>query len=134
MRKHGVKIIQIFTISNAVMTTILMSFTKRAIKYWQNQKSNENRNTNSKHRSFKSVQHKFRRVSSERQLRRWEEQLKSDGNRLEKLSHISKVTHDKFNVAIQAELIIHDVDIRRWALEAQREIGNLNPVFKASST
>ena len=31
------------------------------------------------------MQNKVRRVSSERQLKRWEEQLHSDGNRVEKL-------------------------------------------------
>jgi len=42
------------------------------------------------------VQNKFRRVSSERQLRRWEERLHSEGNRIEKLSYISKFAHNKF--------------------------------------
>jgi len=52
------------------------------------------KNKNKRNRSLKSVQNKFRRVSSERQLRRWKEQLHSDGNRIEKLSYISKFTHN----------------------------------------
>lgn len=28
--------------------------------------------------------------------------------------------------------MVHDIDIKRWALQAQEEIGNLNPIFKAS--
>ena len=36
------------------------------------------------------MQNKFRKVSSERQLRRWEEQLHSGGNRIETLSYIYK--------------------------------------------
>lgn len=102
-----------------------VSYKRRAVEYWHGE-SKENR------RSFKSVQHRFRRVSSIRQLRRWEEQLERGGHRIEKLSQISKITHDKFTAALQARLIIHDVDIRRWALEAQKEIGNLDPVFQAS--
>jgi len=47
------------------------------------------------------VQNKFKRVSSERQLRRWEEQLHSGGNRIEKLSYISKFTHVKFTATVQ---------------------------------
>ncbi|XP_067208309.1 uncharacterized protein [Linepithema humile] len=101
-----------------------VSYKRRAVEYW--------RQSDKENRPFKSVQHTFRRISSVRQLRRWEEQLEHGGNRLEKLSHISKATHDKFNVAVQTGLIIHDVDIKRWALEAQREIGDLDPVFQAS--
>jgi len=44
------------------------------------------KNNNKRNRLLKSlVQHQFRRVSSERQLRR----LHSGGNRIEKLSYIS---------------------------------------------
>jgi len=28
--------------------------------------------------------------------------------------------------------MVHDIDIKRWTLQAQEEIGNLNPIFKAS--
>ncbi|XP_071572277.1 uncharacterized protein [Temnothorax nylanderi] len=28
--------------------------------------------------------------------------------------------------------MVHDIDLKRWALQAQKEIGNLNPIFKAS--
>jgi len=51
------------------------------------------------------VQNKFRKISSECQLRWWEK-LQSSGNRIEKLSYISKFTHDKFTAAIGLEFMI----------------------------
>lgn len=109
------------------------SYKKRAVEYWRyldtNDKSNRQR-----HRSLKTVQHKFRRVSSERQLTRWKEQLLAGGTRTEKLSFISKFTHDKFTAAIDSGLTVHDIDIKRWALQAQNIIGELNPLFKASDS
>ena len=52
------------------------------------------------------MQNKFRRVLSERQLRRWEEQLHSGENRIEKLSYISKFTHNKFTTAVESGFMI----------------------------
>ena len=77
------------------------------------------------------MQNKFRRVSTE--LRRWEKQLYSDGNHIEKWSYIFKFTHNKFTAAIKSGFIVHDIDLHRFrALQAQEEIGNLNLIFKAS--
>jgi len=52
------------------------------------------------------VQNKFRKVSSERQLRWWEEQLYSGGNCIEKVSYISKFTHDKFTTAVESRFTV----------------------------
>jgi len=78
------------------------------------------------------MQHKFRKISSECQLRRWEEQLQSDGSRTDKLAYIFKFTYDKFTAAVESGFMVHDIDIKRWALQAQEEIGNLNAIFKAT--
>jgi len=66
------------------------------------------------------VQNKFKRVSSKRQLR-WKEQLHLGGNHLtkiiyyllEKLSYISKFTHDKFTAAVESRFIFHDIKLQR---------------------
>jgi len=58
------------------------------------------------------MQNKFRRVSSERQFRYWEEQLFSGGNHIEKLFYISKFTHDKFTTA-ESGFILHDIDFQK---------------------
>jgi len=59
------------------------------------------------------VQHQFRKFFSECQLRRWEEQLHSGGNRIEKLSYISKFTHDKFTAVVESRFIVHDINLLR---------------------
>lgn len=106
------------------------SYKRRAVEYWRHRDTDEN--DKKRNRPLKVVQSKFRRVSSERQLRRWEEQIQSGGSRIEKLSYISKFTHDKFTAAVESGFMVHDIDLKRWALQAQEEIGNLNPIFKAS--
>jgi len=104
------------------------SYKRQAVEYWRNRDANNKK----RNRSLQAVQHKFRKVSSERQLRRWEEQLQSGGSRTDKLSYISKFTYDKFTAAVESGFMVHDIDIKRWALQAQEEIGNLNPIFQAS--
>ncbi|KYN13299.1 hypothetical protein ALC57_14516 [Trachymyrmex cornetzi] len=78
------------------------SYKRRAVEYWRNWDINE-KNKNKRNRPLKSVQNKFRRISSERQLRRWKEQLHSGGNHIEKLSYISKFTHNKFTAAVDQQ-------------------------------
>ncbi len=46
--------------------------------------------------------------------------------------YIFKFIHDKFTAAVESRFIVHDINLQRWALQAQEEIGNLNPIFKAS--
>ncbi|XP_071581536.1 uncharacterized protein [Temnothorax nylanderi] len=107
-------------------------YKRRAVEYWRNWDTNARNDGKKKNRSLKLVQHHFKRVSSERQLRRWEEQIESGGSRTDKLSYISQVTHDKFTTAVESGFMVHNIDLKRWALQAQKEIGNLNPIFKAS--
>ncbi|KYN16345.1 hypothetical protein ALC57_11399 [Trachymyrmex cornetzi] len=95
------------------------SYKRRPVKYWRNWNINE-KYKNKRNRLLKSVQNKFRRVSSECQLRRWEEQLHSGENHIEKLSYISK-THNKFTAAVASGFIVHDIDLQRWALQAQEK-------------
>jgi len=51
-------------------------------------------------------------------LRGWEKQI-NVGGRKEKLRQISAYTLDKFTEAVRKGAIIHDINIRRWALQAQ---------------
>ena len=48
--------------------TLTVSYKRRAVEYWTNWDINE-KTKNKKNRPLKSVQNKFRKVSSERQLR-----------------------------------------------------------------
>jgi len=85
------------------------SYKRQAAEYWWNWDANKKDNNKKRNRSLQTVQHKFRNVSSERQLRRWEEQLQSGGSRTDKLSYISKFTYDKFIAAVELGFMVHDI-------------------------
>ena len=81
--------------------------------------------------SLDSVKQKFKKVTSIRQLRRWAHALNQGGTYREKVVRICKLTFENFKVAVDAGLIIHDQDLRRWALQAQKEIGSEDFRFRA---
>ncbi|XP_071579285.1 uncharacterized protein, partial [Temnothorax nylanderi] len=94
-------------------------YKRRAVEYWRNWDTNARNDGKKKNRSLKLVQHHFKRVSSERQLRRWEEQIESGGSRTDKLSYISQVTHDKFTAAVVVtrKTLEDSVDLQKTANE-----------------
>ena len=61
---------------------------------------------------------------------RWEETVSRGGTRREKLLQISEYVCNKFVDGIETHAIIHDLDLRRWALQANEKTGLEN--FKAS--
>ena len=103
---------------------IPIEYKRRAVEFWRPDDS-------VRPKSFENVKHKFRKLTSPRELRRWQEQVSRGGTRLEKLKEISSYTLNKFEEAVQNGIIIHDTDIARWALKAQQEINC--PGFTASS-
>lgn len=82
--------------------------------------------------SLETVQNKFRKVTSERQLRRWAHQINQGGTYREKIARICDYTIENFKAALESGLIVHDNDLRRWALQAQKAIGYEDIRFKAS--
>jgi len=81
--------------------------------------ANKKDNNKKRNRSLQTVQYKFRKVSSERQLKRWEEQLQSGGSRTDKLSYISKFTYDKFTATVESGFMVHD--IKRWLYKFKKK-------------
>ena len=100
-----------------------VDYKRRAVVFW---------NGGGKKRKLNTVQHDFKYVSSERQLRRWAHQIEAGGTKRERLAQISEYVIQNLREAIDAGYILHDRDIRRWALKAYKEQGNDNMVFKAS--
>ncbi|XP_076670748.1 uncharacterized protein LOC143370037 [Andrena cerasifolii] len=80
-----------------------LNYKIRAVEFWRSGSKDS--------KSFGSVQHQFRKV---------------------KLLSIVQNVLDKFQTAIDQGSLIHNIDIRRWALEAKEEV-NL-PTFKAGHT
>jgi len=101
-------------------------YKKKAVEFWR---SGKKTNLN-----IKTVQNRFRHVSSITQLRRWAHTINKGGTYREKIAQICQFTLDNFQTAIEKGLIIHDRDLRRWALQAQKEIGNEDFKFNASKT
>ena len=78
------------------------------------------------------MQHNFRLVSSERQLRPWAIQIETVGNKREVLMRISEYVLNESRSAVNTGRIVHDRDLRRWALKAYNDEDNKNILFKAS--
>jgi hypothetical protein len=74
---------------------------------------------------------RYRFITSERQLYRFKQQIDNFGLMKDKLKQIWDKTLDNFKSAMNHKLVVHENDIRRWAL---KEASTLNiPSFKASS-
>lgn len=99
-------------------------YKRRAVEFWRSGKK--------KNLSVDSVKHRFKKVKSKSQLKRWAHQFNKGGTYMEKLARISQFTLDNLKSAVDAGLIVHDVDLRRWALQAQKEMGFKDVRFKAS--
>ncbi|XP_046601788.1 uncharacterized protein LOC124295510 isoform X2 [Neodiprion lecontei] len=102
-------------------------YKRRAVEYRRSAKTKKNR-------SIDTVRHRYKKVKSVRQLRRWAHQINQEGTYVEKLARISEYTLQNMKNAIDAGLIVHDTDLRRWALQAQGLISHKDFRFKASPT
>ncbi|XP_043281566.1 uncharacterized protein [Venturia canescens] len=98
----------------------------RAVEYWRSGKTGN--------LGLGSVKQKFKKVQSIRQLRRWAHNLNKGGTYKEKLARICGYTLENFKAAVDAGLIVHDSDLKKWALHAQKEVGHTDFRFKASRT
>lgn len=99
-------------------------YKNKAVQYWRSGKK--------KNYSIETVKQKYKSVKSIRQLRRWANQLNKGGTYKEKLAQISEYTLKNMKIAIDAGVIVHDIDLQKWALQAQKEIGHEDVRFKAS--
>ncbi|XP_076386074.1 uncharacterized protein LOC143264143 [Megachile rotundata] len=91
-----------------------LEYKKKAVSFWK-------RGTK-RALSFRTVQTRYKKLKSRRQLYEWEEQIKKGGSRFDKLKTIANATLQKFIEARQNKIIIHDMDLRRWAvIENQKE-------------
>jgi len=77
-------------------------------------------------RPFSSVQNRFKCVKYPSQLYRWKKQVEKGGTEIEFQAYVDRKTYQKFEE--NCGLITHDSDIRKWALQAAREVGYTNSV------
>lgn len=98
------------------------SYKRNAVEFWKSGKKAR--------RALTAVQHKFRKVKTVQQLYRWETSLEQGGTNAEKFAFITEYVLQKFQEASDRRAIIHDMNLRLWALEAKDQVDL--PEFKAS--
>lgn len=99
-------------------------YKRKVIEFWKSGKKYKLK--------FATVQARFKRVTSKKQLYRWENDISKGGNTREKLQKISEYVLTQFDDALQKSLPIYDLDIRRWALDARNRLQLSADFFKAS--
>lgn len=99
-------------------------YKQKTVEYWKSGKKRKLK--------FETVKIRFKRLTSKCQLYRWEEQVARGGNRLEKLKKISENVLYQFKKAVKKSVTVHDLDIRKWALQAQNEVSLSSNLFTAS--
>lgn len=100
---------------------IPFEYKRKVVECWNSSKA--------KRLKLYTVRSKCRHVKSERMLYKWASQIEQGGSPREKIRRISEQTFLKFVEAKQLRMIIHYVDLRRWALQA-KDAENLT-TFKA---
>lgn len=95
---------------------VTFGYKKNAVQYWTGCGRR-------KLRSLQVVQNRYRRVTSREQLYQWQEQLELNGTYVEKIKNICEFTLKQCKNALQSGSIFHDIDIRRWGLQAKSELG-----------
>jgi hypothetical protein len=99
-----------------------LKYKTKTIAFWKGGK---------KRKSFQNVQHKFRYVKNINMLYDWNKQIEENGSRNDKLLKIHNHTLNKFKKAKKLSLIVHDIDLKRWAINFNKKIDVKD--FKASN-
>ncbi|CAG7825959.1 unnamed protein product [Allacma fusca] len=81
---------------------------------------------------FKTLRSKCSAFKQPCYKQRWIDQVKNGGSRYDKLVEIDAYVYGRFKEAREDCKIVHDLDIRRWALQYAQVIPNFS--FKASPT
>jgi hypothetical protein len=105
-------------------TMIPLKDKKMAVEYWKSGKTGKLK--------LSTVSKKFRFVTSVQQLYKWEKQIQAGGSRNDKIQEIWLYTFMEFKNAKDNKFIVHDSDLKRWAMKKKIEI-NLES-FTASSS
>ena len=94
---------------------------EKVVDYWMSGKL--------KPYKFDTVKNTFKWLSNKSQLYRYKKQIKKRGTLQDKYKKIWNYTLLKFRNASSNKITIHDIDLRRFALEKAKDIGLMR--FKA---
>ena len=77
----------------------------------------------SKHgRSWKAIHHRFRTIPTKRYISRFGKYLEHHGTKRQKTQDLDSLVYKKLADAKQKNLVVHDLDMQRWALKIAKEI------------
>ncbi|XP_029671532.1 uncharacterized protein LOC115240494 [Formica exsecta] len=91
-----------------------LNYKRKAVEFWNSGKKG--------HLAITAVQNRFRKIKSVSQLHRWEENVMRGGSNRDKLVFIAEYILSQFQESIDRGSIIHDIDLRKWALQAKEQI------------
>ncbi|RLU17839.1 hypothetical protein DMN91_010077 [Ooceraea biroi] len=91
-----------------------LSYKRKAVQFWKSGKKAR--------RTLTSVQNSFRKVKSLQQLYRWEASVEKGGTNADKVTFITEYVLQKFEEACDRKSIVHDMNLRLWALEAKEQV------------
>ena len=74
-------------------------------------------------RDFKAVNHRWSRVRSRTYIARFRKYRQTMGTERERFMTVAKYTKEMFDDARARKIIVHDDDLRMWALHKSRELG-----------
>lgn len=94
-------------------------YKKDAVQYWRTGSKKGNL------LKFSTVKTKYGKLKSLEMLKSWHKQVKASADRRDKLYDIYEHTYRVFCDAKEQKLIVHDINLRRWAITRAREI-NMN--------
>ena len=93
---------------------ITFQYKEDVVNFWKSGKR--------KKLSFNTVKARYKMVKSFQQLYSWEKWITKGGTRIGKLKEITEKTLEKFTEAWNRKTIIHDTDLRRWALQENQNL------------
>ncbi|RLU26745.1 hypothetical protein DMN91_000542 [Ooceraea biroi] len=91
-----------------------LSYKRKAVEFWKSRKKAR--------RTLTSVQNSFHKVKSLQQLYRWEASVEKGGTNADKFTFITEYVLQKFEEACDRKSIVHDMNLRLWALEAKEQM------------
>jgi hypothetical protein len=100
------------------LSNFSLDFMRRVVDY-----AYEENKLGQRRRTWKSVKHRFQTLPNQNYVSRFKKYLENNGTRRQKLQEIDKCVYQKLFEAREQYLPVHDIDLRRWAVNISREVG-----------
>jgi hypothetical protein len=102
---------------DALLMTFFLEYMKNVVDFYDA----IDETTGKRKQTWKNVQHRFKRVRHLRYLSRFRKYLKDHGTKKQKLDDIDTFVFERFEAARENCLSIHDIDLKRWALQRAQQ-------------